>query len=56
VSKAFPDPFGAHRVQFGDWFLFSAMQEYQFDHVFTLPVVRSWADGEPLGTSAVHER
>jgi hypothetical protein len=48
VRKAFPEPFGAQRAQFGDWFLFNATKEYNFAPVFALPVVRSWAEGGPL--------
>jgi hypothetical protein len=53
VRQAFPDPFDAQRVQFGDWFLFSASKEYGFAPVFGLPVVRSWAEGDPLLASRV---
>jgi hypothetical protein len=48
VREAFPEPFGAHRVQFGDWFLYSAAKEYGFAPMFGLPVIRSWAEGGPL--------
>jgi hypothetical protein len=50
VRQAFPEPFDANRAQFGDWFLFSALKEYGLAPVFGLPVVRSWAEGDPLLT------
>ena len=48
VRAVFPDPFGVNRVQFGDWFLYSAVKEYALAPVFGLPVIRSWAEGGPL--------
>lgn len=34
VRQTFPDPFGADRSAFYDWFLFSARQEYGLAHCF----------------------
>ena len=34
VRQFFPDPFGAHRSAFYDWFLFNARQEYGLPHCF----------------------
>ncbi len=45
LPHVFPDPFGADRRGLGDWFLHSARREFQFDGVFVLPVIESWARG-----------
>ena len=45
VAEAFPDPFGADRLEFAHWFLFNAIHEYKFDCCFTFAVIRSWAEG-----------
>ena len=44
VSKAMPDLYCQHRVNFSNWFLSSARHEYALDRALTLPVVRSWAE------------
>ena len=45
LPQVFPDPFGQDRRAFGDWFLYSAIEDFRFDWSFTLPVVKSWALG-----------
>lgn len=45
LQEVFPDPFGADRRAFGDWFLYSAALDFDFDWSFTHPVVASWALG-----------
>ena len=48
VARAMPELYGRHRVDFSNWFVSSAREEYSLGRVFTLPVIRSWAkiDGE----------
>lgn len=43
VRAIMPDLYGAHRVDFADWFISSAAKEYGFDRSLVLPVIRSWA-------------
>ena len=45
LPEVFPDVFGENRRAFGDWFLYSAALDFDFDWSFTLPVVSSWALG-----------
>lgn len=45
LPAVFPDPFGEHRREFADWFMHSAIREFEFDDSFILPVVESWARG-----------
>lgn len=45
LPQVFPDPFGQDRRALGDWFLYSAIEDFRFDWSFTLPVVKSWAVG-----------
>lgn len=45
LPQVFPDPFGANRREFADWFLHSAIREFEFDDSFVLPVIESWAVG-----------
>jgi hypothetical protein len=44
VAGAMPDLYHRHRVDFTNWFLASARQEYALDRTLTLPVIRSWAE------------
>lgn len=43
VQAVFPDPFGADRLSFTNWFTANATAEYLLDHQLALPVFRSWA-------------
>lgn len=45
LPTVFPDPFGEDRRVFADWFLHSAIREFEFDDAFVLPVIESWARG-----------
>lgn len=45
VRERWPDIYGAHRVDFSQWFLASAAREYDLDRAFCLPIIRSWAQG-----------
>lgn len=45
LPSVFPDVFGVDRRGFGDWFLYSAGNEFKFDTSFALPVVVVWALG-----------
>lgn len=47
LQEIFPDPFGEHRQQICDWFLFSACREYRYDRHFAVPILSSWARGRP---------
>ncbi len=47
VQTAWPDPFGGNRQQVCDWFLFSATEGYGFDRHFGVPIIKSWATGQP---------
>lgn len=42
VRAIMPDLYGAHRVDFADWFISSAAKEYGLDRSLVLPVIRSW--------------
>jgi len=44
VRSSMSDLYGAHRVDFANWFISSAPREYDLDRAFTLPVIRSWAE------------
>lgn len=44
VARAMPDLYGRHRVDFSNWFISSAREEYSLGRRFTLPVIRSWAE------------
>ena len=43
VRAIMPDLYGAHRVDFADWFISSAATEYNLARCLVLPVIRSWA-------------
>jgi hypothetical protein len=43
LRRAYPDPFGADRLGFVNWFLIFAMKEFGLDLAFTAPVLESIA-------------
>ena len=45
LPGVFPEPFGRDRRGFADWFLHCALREFEFDDVFVVPVIESWALG-----------
>ncbi len=52
VRAIMPDLYGAHRVDFADWFISSAAKEYNLARCLILPVIRSWAQVKmPAGQS-----
>ena len=46
VRAIMPDLYGAHRVDFADWFISSAAKEYNLARNLVLPVITSWAKGK----------
>jgi hypothetical protein len=52
VRAIMPDLYGAHRVDFADWFISSAAKEYGLDRCLILPVIRSWAQVKSNATQA----
>lgn len=51
VRGLMTDPYGAHRLDFASWFVYSARHEYELDHAFILPVIRSWASPQASATA-----
>lgn len=45
LSRLWPDLYGAHRVDFSDWFLSNAASEYHLDPTLIAPVASSWTKG-----------
>ena len=43
VRTVMPDLYGKHRVDFSDWFISSAANEYSLNRSLILPVIHSWA-------------
>jgi hypothetical protein len=44
LRSAFPDLYGRHRVDFSNWFIHTAPQEYGVGREQIIPVVLSWAE------------
>jgi hypothetical protein len=48
LQCAFPDLYGRHRIDFAEWFIHNAQQEYGVGREQILPVILSWAEAGPV--------